>query len=118
MVFHLVYKLVSLFDIFDLELSKEQAEEKIDEWMNVAEKYMTKGHNPFKSFIETYKTYKPNMLNYFSYRCSNGPVEGLNNKINVMKRRGYGFRNIMNFARRIFLDINVKSILIPSPENA
>jgi len=107
-----------LFDIFDLELSKEQAEGKIDEWMTVAEKYMTKGHNPFTSFIETYKTYKPNILNYFSHRSSNGAVEGLNNKIKVIKRRGYGFRNIMNFARRIFLDINVKSILMPSPEQA
>jgi len=106
-----------LFDIFDLEFSKEQAEEKIDEWIHVAEKYITKGQNPFKSFIETYKTYKPNMLNYFLHRCSNGPVEGLNNKIKVIKRRGYGFRNIMNFARRIFLDINVKAILLPSPEN-
>ncbi len=108
----------SLFDIFDQELSKQQAEGKIDEWITVAEKYVTKGHHPFKSFIETYKTYKPNILNYFSYRCSNGPVEGLNNKIKVIKRRGYGFRNIMNFARRIFLDINLKSMFIPSPKNA
>ena len=106
-----------LFDIFELELSKEEAEGKIDEWIDVAEKYTTKGQNPFKSFIKTYTTYKPNILNYFLHGSSNGPVEGLNNKIKVIKRRGYGFRNIINFARRIFLDINVKAILIPSPEN-
>ena len=104
----------SLFNIFDLELSKEQAGGKIDEWIKAAEKYATKGHNPFTSFIKTYKTYKLNILNYFSHRCSSGPVEGLNNKIKVIKRRGYGFRNIMNFARRIFLDINFKPILIPT----
>ncbi len=104
-----------LFNIFDLELSKEQAEGKINEWIHEAEKYITKGQNPFTSFIETYTTYKPNILNYFVHRCSNGPVEGLNNKIKVIKRRGYGFRNITNFARRIFLDINIKALLIPSP---
>lgn len=100
--------------IFDQEYSKEEAEEKIDKWIESASKYTTSGKNPFKSFIETYKTYKPNILNYFSYRCSSGPVEGLNNKIKVIKRRGYGFRNIMNFARRVFLDINLKPNLVPT----
>jgi len=104
----------SLFDIFELEISKEQAEEKIDEWIKSAERYVTKGYNPFTSFIKTYKFYKPNILNYFSHRCSSGPVEGLNNKLKVIKRRGYGFRNIMNFARRIFLDINLKPIFMPT----
>ncbi len=104
----------SLFNIFELEISKEEAEEKIDEWMNSTEGYVTKGRNPFTSFIETYKSYKQNILNYFTHRCSSGPVEGLNNKIKVIKRRGYGFKNIMNFARRIFLDINLKHIFMPT----
>ena len=104
----------SLYDIFESKLSKEKAAEEIDEWIDLAKKYETKGHNPFKSFIETYKTYKPNILNYFVHRCSSGPVEGLNNKIKVIKRRGYGFRNIMNFAKRVFLDINLKPLLIPT----
>jgi len=89
----------SLFDIFELEISKEQAEEKIDEWIKSTELYTTKGHNPFTSFIKTYKNYKPNILNYFSHRATSGPVEGLNNKLKVIKRRGYGFRNIMNFCK-------------------
>jgi len=33
----------SLFDIFELEISKEQAEEKIDEWIKSAERFVTKG---------------------------------------------------------------------------
>ena len=56
----------SLYDIFELEISKGEAEKKIDEWIELAGKYVTKGRNPFTSFIETYKTYKPNILNYFS----------------------------------------------------
>lgn len=103
-----------LSNIFNKNLSKEQGEEEIDKWIESANQYITKGINPFTSFIKTYKKYKPNILNYFLHRCSSGPVEGLNNKIKVIKRRGYGFRNIMNFAKRIFLDINLKPILIPS----
>jgi transposase len=104
----------SLFNIFELDISKKQAEEKINEWIESAKGYVTKGHNPFTSFIKTYESYRPNILNYFTHRCSSGPVEGLNNKIKVIKRRGYGFRNIMNFARRIFLDINLKPIFMPT----
>lgn len=103
-----------LYNIFEENITIKDADQKIDKWIKSAENYKTKGISPFKSFIETYKTYKPNILNYFSHRCSSGPVEGLNNKIKVIKRRGYGFRNIVNFAKRIFLDINLKPILLPT----
>ena len=58
--------------------------------------------------------FEENILNYFTNRISSGPVEGLNNKIKVIKRRGFGFRNIANFAKRLFLDINYKPILLPT----
>ena len=104
-----------LYEIFQIEgLSKEQAKEKIDVWCNKAQAYSTKGFNPFTSFIETYRKYEENILNYFTHRISSGPVEGLNNKIKVIKRRGFGFRNIVNFAKRLFLDINYKHILLPA----
>ncbi|GFO99037.1 transposase [Lactobacillus helveticus] len=34
---------------------------------------------------------------------TNGPVEGTNNKIKVIKRTAYGFRNFFNFRARILL---------------
>ena len=104
-----------LYDIFELEtISKEEAKEKIDEWCEKANLFETKGFNPFTSFIKTYGNFEENILNYFTKRISSGPVEGLNNKIKVIKRRGFGFRNIMNFAKRLFLDINYKPILLPT----
>ena len=75
------------------------------------------GFNPFTSFTKTYGNFEENILNYFTNRISSGPVEGLNNKIKVIKRRGFGFRNLTNFAKRIFLDINYKSALLPTPTN-
>ncbi|MGG2947757.1 transposase, partial [Geobacillus stearothermophilus] len=35
---------------------------------------------------------------------SNGKMEGTNNKIKLMKRRGYGYRNIQRFALRVRLE--------------
>jgi transposase len=42
---------------------------------------------------------------YFVSRLSSGWVEGLNNKIKALKRRGYGIRNLPNLFRRIWLDL-------------
>ena len=107
-----------LYEIFELEgLSKEDAKDKIDRWCKKANQFETKGFNPFTSFTKTYGNFEENILNYFTNRISSGPVEGLNNKIKVIKRRGFGFRNLTNFAKRIFLDINYKSALLPTPTN-
>jgi transposase len=43
------------------------------------------------------------MLNYFNYRLTNGYVEGKNNRIKVLKRIAYGYRDIKVFVERIFL---------------
>ncbi|OPF87778.1 hypothetical protein BW731_06055 [Vagococcus martis] len=42
-------------------------------------------------------------MNAFKYSYSNGFLEGINNKIKVIKRVAYGYRNFLLFKRRIFL---------------
>ncbi len=97
-----------LYNIFEKKLSKEEAQGEIALWIEDS-----KNHKVFESFAKTYQKYEENILNYFTHRRNSGPVEGLNNKIKVIKRRGFGFRNIVNFAKRLFLDINYKPLLIP-----
>lgn len=46
------------------------------------------------------------ILNSFDCTYTNGFTEGSNNKIKVIKRNGYGFRNFENFRNRILLSIN------------
>ena len=43
--------------------------------------------------------------NYFVKRESGGFVEGLNNKLKVLKRRCYGLLNVKHLFQRIFLDL-------------
>jgi transposase len=54
-----------------------------------------------KSLIKTYNTNEEYILNYFNQRQSNGLVEGINNKIKVIKRVAFGMPNFVNFAGRI-----------------
>jgi len=98
----------ALFEIFEQPLSKTEAKSAIDTWILAANP-----HSVFQSFIETYRRFEPNILNYFTSRKSSDPVEGMNNKIKVIKRRGDGFTNVTNFTKRLFLDINCRADYLP-----
>lgn len=43
------------------------------------------------------------IVGYFERRTTQGVVEGINNKIKLIKRSAYGFRNFENFRRRTLL---------------
>lgn len=40
---------------------------------------------------------------YFEHRTTSGAVEGINNKLKLIKRSGYGFRNFNNFKLRCLI---------------
>jgi transposase len=43
------------------------------------------------------------IISYFDNRTTQGVVEGINNKLKLIKRMGYGFRNFDNFQLRVAL---------------
>jgi Transposase len=47
---------------------------------------------------------KEAVLSCIVFPYSNDPMEGINNKIKLIKRRGYGYRNIQRFALRVRLE--------------
>jgi len=98
-----------LYHIFEAQHTKEEAREALEAWREEAS-----DHNAFKGCIKTYRACEEHILNYCRYRDSSGPVEGFNNKIQVIKRRCFGFRNMTYFAKRIFLDVNDKPVRIPT----
>lgn len=88
--------------IFEQKLSKEEATRLILAW---TEEVKRSGLNCFDKFLGTLKNWQEEITNYFISRLSSGWVEGLNNKIKVLKRRCYGLTNIGNLFRRICLDL-------------
>ena len=56
-----------------------------------------------KVAINTMKKHKEYMLNSVRYPISNGSLEGINNKIKVLKRVSYGYRSFYNFRLRILV---------------
>lgn len=54
--------------------------------------------------IKTHRKYKKQIKNTMYYNgLSNGPLEGINNKIKVIKRISYGYRSFCNFKGKILL---------------
>ena len=65
--------------------------------------------------IKTLRKYKKQIKNTMYYNgLSNSPLEGINNKIKVIKRISYGYRSFRNFKAKILL---VFSLFTPSVTN-
>lgn len=88
--------------IFELPLTKEEAQEYILEWQNrVSQSALT----CFDKFLTTLNNWLDKIVNYFAGRFSSGFVEGLNNKIKTTKRRCYGILKTTTLFQRLYLDI-------------
>lgn len=57
----------------------------------------------FKATLTMLANWGNYILNAFDCPYSNGFTEGCNNKIKVIKRNAYGYRNFKNFRNRILL---------------
>lgn len=51
------------------------------------------------------------LLNYYDYPINNGQMEGTNNKIKVLKRSAYGYRD-MEYFKLLLLDLHEKSVQV------
>ncbi len=92
----------SLTDIFEKDITKEEAKKKIKAWMKSVKKSKV---TCFDTFLSTLDKWMEEITNYFVSRQNSGFVEGLNNKIKVIKRRCYGIPNPDHLFQRIYLDL-------------
>ena len=87
-------------DILD-ENSYSKQRTLFSEWLREVENSRIE---EFKTAITTFRNNYKYILNSLKYRhISNGPTEGLNNKIKVLKRISYGVRNFKYFRNRILM---------------
>jgi len=91
-----------LTDLFNRAASKRSARYRIRRWIGLVK---GSGLHCFDSFLKTLDKWMEEILNYFVDRQTSGFVEGLNNRIKVIKRRCYGIFNPGHLFQRIFLDL-------------
>ena len=68
------------------------------DWVSNAE---ISGIKEFETCARTFRNWSKEILNAFKYGYTNGPTEGYNNKIKVLKRVSYGIVKFNRFRNRI-----------------
>jgi len=101
-----------LTTIFDLEIPKAVGKKKLRTWIKRVEK---SGLQCFDKFLKTLDNWWEEITNYFIDRASSGFVEGLNNKLKVLKRRCYGIFNLNHLFQRIYLDLEGYRLFAGTP---
>ncbi len=92
------YRLKEMFkDVFDI-IDPEEAKGYLGFWCEMA---VESRIQPFIKFAALIKSHWFGIVNYFDSKLTNGILEGINSKVQLIKRRARGYRNIRNFTNMI-----------------
>lgn len=81
------------------QTNKQEAEEVLEDWIKQAKESKI---THLINMANTLSAYRTGILAWYDCYISTGKVEGINNKIKVMKRIAYGFRDEKYFRLRLF----------------
>lgn len=93
----------ALTGVFDKHMTKKRAKSQLKNWIK---RVRGSQLSCFNTFLTTLEKWMNEIANYFINRQTSGFVEGLNNKIKVIKRRCYGILNVKHLFQRIHLDLS------------
>jgi transposase len=81
----------------------------LNDWIRRAD---ASGIAMLQQFASTLEEHREGILAYYDYPISTGPLEGINNKIQTMKRQAYGFRDHEFFKLKILAIHQTKYALL------
>jgi len=91
-----------VFRGFWLSRGVKAAERYFKEWYGWA---IRSRLDPVKKVARMCKTHVGNILTFFVHRLTNGPIEGLNNKIQGLIKKAFGYRSKERFKNDIFFHL-------------
>ncbi|MBN8560193.1 MAG: ISL3 family transposase [Leptolyngbya sp. UWPOB_LEPTO1] len=93
---HLHQQKEAFRDIFETAIDWEDGMIRLAQWLAQAQ-------TTFQESVATIDRWFEEVSNYFEHHTTSGAVEGINNKLKLIKRSGYGFRNFANFELRCLI---------------
>lgn len=90
-------QVLSIFD--DTQSNFEEIKQRMIQWI---ENILSNEMEEFYDAMNTILNYFDGVMNYFKYGMTNAIAEGFNTKINIIKRRAYGFKDVEYFMLKIF----------------
>ena len=79
--------------------SRTWAVKTLDQWCDLARSLKDRSVNTFVRMIERYRY---GIINHCDHPIHTGKLEGVNNKIKVIKRKAYGFHDVRYFTLKIY----------------
>ena len=79
--------------------SRTWAGKAVDQWCALARSV---NHRALNKFAKTLERHRYGILNHCDYPIHTGKLEGINNKIKVIKRKAYGFHHLRYFTLKIY----------------
>ena len=95
------------YNLYQLLLFHFQNKEP-DKFFGLIEDNLKQVHPLFQTVFKTFLKDKEKIVNALQLPYSNAKLEATNNLIKLIKRNAFGFRNIENFKKRIFIALNIK----------
>ncbi len=83
-------------EIFETSQNWGEGTLRLADWLGKAQAFLPR-------IVKTIINWFGEVVGYFERKTTNAQVEGMNNRLKVIKRCGFGFRNFDNFERRALL---------------
>lgn len=80
--------------IYETSRTVKSGRNRFEHWLKSAQLFYTDAASTIRNHLD-------GICNYFLSRTSSGVMEGINNRIKLIKRQGYGFSNFDNFRARL-----------------
>ena len=96
----IAYELKEEFrQIYQTARTPQSGQRRFQAWLNQAGQL-------YPASSQTIRDHLEGICNYFISHSSSGAMEGINNRIKLIKRQGYGFTNFDNFRNRLLACFN------------
>ncbi len=107
-----VYQMKLVFqDIYRTVTDPAVAEAAIQKWLSWA---IRSRLSPVQSFAKMVKAHFAGVMRYFTSRLTSGAMEGINSRIQKIKRRARGYRSISNFIAMVYLEAAGLDLAVPT----
>jgi len=93
-----IYVLKDLLKMLYYYSDRGKVKRVLDDWCSMAS---TIKYKSVQSFIKQLRNHEYGILNHADYPISTSPLEGMNNKIKVIKRKAYGFHDSEYFTLKV-----------------
>ena len=107
-IIHECQELKQIYDLknefratLEQKIGQIQANLLLEKWVQKANQIANDSMDTFIAFYQKWHQY---ILNYFTHRVLISLIEGINNKIKLIKRRGFGFAGFSNFRRIVLIE--------------